>query len=265
MLDDTEDTDLTLSYYDGSAYDPIANLGGGTRGTWLHYSAFITDSQYFKSNFRIRFTSSLGSGEYVWVDDVLITNEVAGKANIVLSAGEDVTVTFTNKLPQTRTLRPMGGGYYTGLGRSGSGGSNWDRVDEAVSDEDLTYVWGTSASNWNIDTYDTENSGDLGTINNVTVYSRCRRYIAGSSSDSSYSRTALRIGGSDYYGDTNNMGNSYTNYWTTYATKPGGGAWTWTDINNMQCGVSLYSADTSGGSQSNARCTQVWVEVTYMP
>jgi hypothetical protein len=75
-LSNTEDTDLVLYYYDGSTYDFIVNLGGGSEGTWLHYTQTITDSQYFKTNFQIRFTSnvsySLFSPENVYIDDVLI-------------------------------------------------------------------------------------------------------------------------------------------------------------------------------------------------
>ena len=90
QLDDTEDSDLKLDYYDGSNYDFIANIGGGTKNTWLHYTAIITDSQYFKSNFRIRFYSNLNK-ENVWVDDVLITKKIPG-VNYVL----DLEAQWTN-------------------------------------------------------------------------------------------------------------------------------------------------------------------------
>jgi len=73
-VDDLEDNDLQLYYYDGSNYDFIANLGTDPEDTWRHYNDVITDSQYFKSNFRIRFSSSPdSSGENLWIDDVTIT------------------------------------------------------------------------------------------------------------------------------------------------------------------------------------------------
>jgi flagellin-like protein len=75
-LDDTEATDLILNFYDGTSYDFVANVGGGSYGTWLYYTTTITDSQYFKSNFRIQFVSNLDYGENVWIDDVLITAQV---------------------------------------------------------------------------------------------------------------------------------------------------------------------------------------------
>lgn len=71
-LDDTEDSDLVLSYYNGASWVNIANLGGGSEDTWLEYTQTLTDSQYFKTNFRIRFYSNLDSQENVWIDDVLI-------------------------------------------------------------------------------------------------------------------------------------------------------------------------------------------------
>ena len=49
-LEYTEDDDLTIYYYDGSTYDPIANIGGGTENTWLHYTAIITDFWNIKSD-----------------------------------------------------------------------------------------------------------------------------------------------------------------------------------------------------------------------
>jgi FlaG/FlaF family flagellin (archaellin) len=76
MLDDTETADLTLRLYDGSSYDDVETLGTfGTHDNWLHYSHTTTDSQYFKSNFRIQLFTNIGSGENVWIDDVQITIE----------------------------------------------------------------------------------------------------------------------------------------------------------------------------------------------
>ena len=79
----TESNDFTLYYYDGANYDLIADLGNTDPGsTWRQYSHTITDSQYFISNFRIRFDAQLllgdDGGEYVHVDCVLITKEVPG-------------------------------------------------------------------------------------------------------------------------------------------------------------------------------------------
>ncbi len=77
-LDDTDPSeDITLSYYNGSSYVTVADLDAlGDEDTWHYYSATITDSNYFKSNFKIRFNNLyLENGENVWIDEVVITKE----------------------------------------------------------------------------------------------------------------------------------------------------------------------------------------------
>jgi hypothetical protein len=78
-LDDTEGTDLRLYFYNGSAYVEQTStpaIADGAEDTWLCYVATVTNSQYFVSNFQIRFAATLGNGENVWIDDVEITKEV---------------------------------------------------------------------------------------------------------------------------------------------------------------------------------------------
>jgi hypothetical protein len=72
--DAIEANDFTLFYYNGTNYNLIDELDNdGGDDVWLHFTAEITDSQYFVPNFRVRFDATLGGGENVWVDDVLIT------------------------------------------------------------------------------------------------------------------------------------------------------------------------------------------------
>jgi flagellin-like protein len=72
--DDTESNDFTLFYFNGSSYNLIDELDNdGADDVWLHYTTEITDSQYFVSNFQVRFDATLGNNENVWVDDVIIT------------------------------------------------------------------------------------------------------------------------------------------------------------------------------------------------
>ena len=75
MKDDTEPgADFLLWYYNGTGYNLIADLDIlGSDDVWLHYTDTITDSQYFVSNFRIRFDGTPGRRENVWVDDVVVT------------------------------------------------------------------------------------------------------------------------------------------------------------------------------------------------
>ncbi len=76
--DDTDaGNDILLSYYNGSSYIQVADLDAiGSDDRWLHYTHTITDSQFFVSNFKIRFSApNLSSDENVWVDDVSITSD----------------------------------------------------------------------------------------------------------------------------------------------------------------------------------------------
>jgi len=88
-----ESTDFTLYYYDGSTYDLVDELdNNGDDNTWLHYTEKVIDSQYFISNFRIRFDATLGGGEDIWVDDVSIKKETQPTANYEL----DLEVQWTS-------------------------------------------------------------------------------------------------------------------------------------------------------------------------
>lgn len=67
------DDDCYLQFYDGSGYDNIFNFENSTAGQWNYYKVTVTDAQYIRSNFRIRFHTSMNSSdENVWVDDVAV-------------------------------------------------------------------------------------------------------------------------------------------------------------------------------------------------
>ena len=72
--------DVILYLYDGSAYDTwydLADHSSYVDSTWCYFSETITDSQYFTSNFRLRFDSPGidKTNETLDLDDVLITKE----------------------------------------------------------------------------------------------------------------------------------------------------------------------------------------------
>ena len=70
----------------------------GPDDTWLNYTDTITDTQYFKSNFYIRFVGPPPPGERIFVDDVLITKDT----------GETLTVSKTGNGSGTVTSMPAG-------------------------------------------------------------------------------------------------------------------------------------------------------------
>ena len=73
-----ETGDMLVQLYNGSTYNTwydIVNHPSYQNNTWSYFSEKITASQYFISNFRLRFDSSglIQPGEDFRLDDVLIT------------------------------------------------------------------------------------------------------------------------------------------------------------------------------------------------
>ena len=114
-VDDTENGDLYLYFYNGNTYNRIVNLADATEDRWNHYTYTTTSSQYFKQNFRIQFRSQLGGGENVWIDDVSIktnTKELLNDSyesdywgenwwNPGLESAEEASSYLINKLQMT--------------------------------------------------------------------------------------------------------------------------------------------------------------------
>lgn len=74
--DAADDGEYYLDYYDGSNWDQITRLDNVGSGAWAQYSQKIVDSQYFKSNFQIRWrVVGLNNNEHVYVDVVNVTVE----------------------------------------------------------------------------------------------------------------------------------------------------------------------------------------------
>jgi uncharacterized protein (UPF0333 family) len=76
-----ESGELLLQYYDGSQWitTPIRDLGATSSTQWIHYQETIPDSQsqYFKSNFRLRIhASTSGSDDDAYIDLVTVKKEV---------------------------------------------------------------------------------------------------------------------------------------------------------------------------------------------
>ena len=68
---------LYVQIYDGSNYHTLYDIftyPGAVKNTWYQYTVTITDSQYFRPDFRLRFDGS-GASTNVNIDDVLITVE----------------------------------------------------------------------------------------------------------------------------------------------------------------------------------------------
>jgi len=160
----------------------------------------------------------------------------------------------------TEILRPNAAGDETNLVPiPGTGEANWEDVDEAVADEDTTYVrYGLAA--WMKDLYNLPAHSGSGTINSVTVYARCK--ANGSPIVQTSAIIRCKTNGTVYEGNEITVTTSYVNYSKAWATTPNtGSAWTWTEIDALQIGVGLRRWGSSGGTHTH--CTQFWVEVDY--
>jgi hypothetical protein len=79
--------DFDLQYWNGAIWNTIADLAVTTpENTWHNYQQKITDSQYFISDFKIRFAGSPDGGESIWVDDMKIIKESFVTGNLISQA-----------------------------------------------------------------------------------------------------------------------------------------------------------------------------------
>jgi hypothetical protein len=192
----------------------------------------ISNEEEYRSWFR--------DASFDYRKDILIDKSKIGKSTDVL------------------TLRPNGVGYSSMLSVSGAS-SNWEAVDEENYDTN-TYVH-YNLGTWAADYYATENTpGGLSTadINSVTIKFR-GIYVPGNVG--AEGRTQLRTHSSFYSGTVHSLGLVYTNiYSEEYQTNPNTGeAWTWTEVNDMQIGVSVHGVLLG----DEARVTQIWAEINY--
>ncbi|MHC4364822.1 MAG: CotH kinase family protein, partial [Planctomycetota bacterium] len=81
---DTPEEEIILYYYNGASYVNVSDLDTiGEDDEWLYYTDTITDSNYFVSNFKIRFDAALENGENVYVDEVVVTKELPQLAPLI--------------------------------------------------------------------------------------------------------------------------------------------------------------------------------------
>jgi hypothetical protein len=183
-------------------------------------------------------------------DDFADESKIASKTNLVVTGGQ-VKLTSTNG---TETLRPNAAGTYTQCDPIGDT-ANYLCVDEAIPDDDTTYVRTTLGAT-ELDTYNIpDHSEGSGAINSVKVYIRSDC----SSAAGHQAQTVIRTNGTDYFGTWETLVADWAYYSTTYTTNPyTTNAWTWDEIDAMEIGV--RQDDTGGGYP---RTTQVYVEVDY--
>lgn len=156
------------------------------------------------------------------------------------------------------TLRPSGVGFETSIASQHPDSTfHWDKVDEADSDGDTTYVYtGADQPNHERDLYALPaHSEGSGTINSVKVCALVR-----SVSQYSYGTLSLRTHSVTYDAFSISTSTTYTLQSHTWTENPNTeAAWTWDEIDALEIGLQLSS--TIGAYE--ARCTQVYVEIDY--
>jgi hypothetical protein len=93
-----ENNEFRLYYYDGSNWDMIYDLGAtSSENQWLHFQQRITDSQYFKSTFKIRFSANTNNNnDDAYVDLVTVKKEVDTTAYKLDLEEQWTNVNYTN-------------------------------------------------------------------------------------------------------------------------------------------------------------------------
>lgn len=139
---------------------------------------------------------------------------------------------------------------------------HWEQVDEISHDGNTTYIAddgiftpnGTGPKDiFNIDNW---THGDT-LITKVEVIFWAK-YSGGSGNKC---RPLLYLNGVPNEGTNETLTPSWTKY-TQEISKPGGGNWYYTDLNDLQVGV-ISKAITANKLGNNVRVTQVYVQVTY--
>ncbi|MDD5523661.1 MAG: Ig-like domain-containing protein [Smithella sp.] len=140
-----------------------------------------------------------------------------------------------------------------------SGSYSYALVDEAVKDES-DYNKATNSTDWDINLYGFPNhTTETGNISSVVVHAVCET----NNSPDDYLKLAIKIGSTTYYGSTVNIPNDDTTDWSyTWNTNPSTrNPWTWSDIDALVAGVSLYADIVDLGHY--LKNYQLYVEVNY--
>lgn len=138
-------------------------------------------------------------------------------------------------------------------------GSNHEKVNEASSDSDTSYVYddvATQADVWDYYLFDA--GPGAGTINSVTESMYCK-YVTSADHKTQF---VMVTHSTNYSSGWVTLTTAYALYTKAYATNPfTGSAWTWAEIAAIQAGPRFYSSSSSG----TLRCTQFYIAIDYTP
>jgi hypothetical protein len=213
-------------------------------GTTARSSDFDLTTDY--NNFSLILTTTPSGAAWNWtaVDNLRI--------------GWDATSPGIPLIPSSLTIRPNGAGANTNL-TPVPVVANYLNVDETSQDGFSTYVYhmGTTRTT---DLYAMQNHTiESGTITGINIFA----YIRGYYILNPYANLSIRTTTGPTCEGTRFWVNFYdwTNYsynWTSNPTTSV--AWSWAEVDNLQCGVTLWGSDPATWSI----CTQLYAVVNYL-
>ena len=139
--------------------------------------------------------------------------------------------------------------------------NHWAQVHDSTQDGDTTRVSTEGAAEGTYrDLYNIPDHGSaVGTIKNLRIFWMLKRSGTGANA-----RGAIKTNGTVY--ETSNLNpvvGSYRGYNHIWTTNPDTGlAWTWTEIDNLQVGVTLVSHN-GYAALDDAYCTQIAIFIDY--
>ena len=183
--------------------------------------------------------------------DIATVNATAsqpGWNDVLTTANEDII------------YRPIGTGDETEVkSQYPATGNHWDKVDEASSDDDSTYIY-TPTTNYEEDLYNTANHTTQtagGDIQYVEVFIVSR---VSTSAEQVSAYVHIKTNGVEYNGTSENLTTSYASYSNQWNTNPQSGSpWTWSEIDDLQTGVGMRKA----GAAIDSLCTQVYANINF--
>jgi hypothetical protein len=128
-------------------------------------------------------------------------------------------------------LEPDADGNYTGWTASG-GSDHYLDIDESPKDDDTTYVSAAAAATR--DSYTVEDTSDSdGQVIEAVVPVAYAKHADGTETLT----PSLRLSSTDDDGDPWTLTTSYARYFQEFATKPGGGSWSSSDVDSTELGL----------------------------
>jgi len=207
----------------------------------------------------------ISSGAYVYTyttstGQIGITTPTADIATVNATGTQPSWSDVSTPVNDDVIFRPIGIGDETDVKyQYPATGEHWDKVDEASSDNDSTYVY-TPSAGWEEDLYDTANHSTQtagGDIQYVEVFMVSRATL---SAEQVSAYVHIKTNGVEYNGTSENLTTSYALYSNQWTDNPqSASTWTWNEIDTLQTGVGMRKA----GTAIDSLCTQVYTNVNF--